>query len=274
MVKIYHNNKSSIFAYGVINDLKTDYMIQSLRDFRYQGIGLSIENYRKYPNGWVGVGKDPTIEIVLRLTNHTKQSRLITLNGSRNISKLNGILDIDHYEPYAINYCIDRFRLAPEAFVDAYLEFHAEDVTEGDRFEIKLNDATVVIQNMNNTWDIIDFYEVHSLSDPFSNTSPNIRFEHLEALEEQVGISLQNFSVQSKCEGIIQAYCEILSVSKMAKSSFWIVAAAYDIDNKVIGYARELIDPKDFLGFSVLSFRIDLSKSSSSVERILFYPSL
>ena len=60
----------------------------------------------------------------------------------------------------------------------------------------------------------------------------------------------------------------------MAKSSFWIVAAAYDIDNKVIGYARELIDPKDFLGFSVLSFRIDLSKSSSSVERILFYPSL
>lgn len=244
-------------------------MDQSLNKFRYQELEIEI---LKTIKGFT-LANEPKISVILRIINKSKIDKFIVLEGSRYISKESGILEM--------YFCVpgfsQKYKINSESFVDFDMQFKMKDSLNGDRFEIKLNDAIIVVFKNDGDWSVADYHEIHNINDNHTNPSKAnyiIRIEHLDTLEEKIGIILQNFSLKKEGEDCIETYCEILSSGDIKESSFWITAVAYDKNNKIAGYDRELIEKENFLGFKVLRNQIYLDKPLSSIERILIYPEL
>ena len=246
-------------------------MNQSLDEFRYQDIGLKIESFGPaYNQGYS--------DVVLRVINYSdKKNKYICLYGSRYISKEYGILEIYNCRPGHFDYSKDKYSIIPNSFVDFHIEFKMKTIGEEDRFEIKLNNATIVIkntiQNQRFVWNVVDFYEIQNSTNG-SKVNNVIRLEHLEAIEERAGITLQNLSVKVTNSESVHAYCEVLSLADTPNHSFSVEAIAYNYENDVIGHCIISKDKKDFLGFEVFCFCIWLDEPSSNVERVLFYPTI
>ena len=157
------------------------------------------------------------------------------------------------------------------SFVD--LRFLFDDITkayDGDRIEMVVNEgkfATLRLIREKGQWSIVESIERNTYSRQLKS-----KIEHFEAIEEQFGITLQNFSVKVEDENSLDLYCEVLAFDgKVEKSDFTIEAAIYDSENEIVYHTS--LSSSDFKGFEVYHFgKIYLDITVDEISKIRIYP--
>lgn len=208
--------------------------------------------------------------VFIRVANEACKKQQVRLYGTRYISVKKGILDMDYCEPGSFQYeSFPPISLLNNSFVDFELQFAIdyECQEEGDRLELFLNNDYVLVQFIKGQWFVVEY------SKRAGSKDVSFSIEHLESIEEKVGISLQNMSVKIQDEKCIKPYCEVLSYNDGPFFDFAIEVAVYNKNNEVIGFSQIQRDKDDFLGFEVFSFtQIFLDEPASEIGRVLFYP--
>ena len=159
------------------------------------------------------------------------------------------------------------------SFVDLNIGF--EDITganNGDRIELIVNDgkfATLRLIRERGQWVIVESIERSSY-----NSDLKSKIEHFEAIEEQFGITLQNFSVKVDDEDSLKLFCEILALNgEIPKNDFTINIAIYDNNNEIVYTDSETKYAEEFKGFEVLTFNyIKLDITVDEISKIRIYP--
>ena len=141
---------------------------------------------------------------------------------------------------------------------------------DGDRIEMKINDgklASFSLLRERGQWWIVESKERSTYKRNLKS-----KIEHFEAIEEQFGITLQNFSVKVEDENSLDLFCEVLALDgKVEKSSFTIEAAIYDSDNDIVYHTS--LHSSDFKGFEVYHFgTIRLDITVDEISKIRVYP--
>ena len=93
-------------------------------------------------------------------------------------------------------------------------DYSYDDITtayDGDRIEMVINEgsiATLRLLREKGQWAIVESIERSTY-----NRELKSRIEHFEAIDEQFGITLQNFSVKVEDENSLNLFCEVLALS-------------------------------------------------------------
>ena len=159
------------------------------------------------------------------------------------------------------------------SFVD--LKFLYDDITEacdGDRIEMVINEgkfASLRLLRERGQWIIVESKERSSYSRNIKS-----KIEHFEAIDEQFGITLQNFSVKVEDENSLTVFCEVLALNgEIPKNDFTINIAIYDNNNEVVYTDSESKYAEEFKGFEVLTFDyIKLDITVDEISKIRIYP--
>lgn len=166
---------------------------------------------------------------------------------------------------------------APQEFIPDNtffdFEFSYEEIThscDGDRIELEINEgkfATLRLIRERGQWWIVESKERSTYKRNLKN-----KIEHFEAIEEQFGITLQNFSVKVEDENSLDLYCEVLALNgKVEKSDFTIEVAIYDSDNDIVYHTS--LSSSDFTGFEIYHFgKIYLDITVDEISKIRIYP--
>ena len=164
----------------------------------------------------------------------------------------------------------ERF-LEDNSFVDVDVSFaDIRKAKDGDRIEMVVNEgkfATLRLIREKGQWSIVESIERNTYSRQLKS-----KIEHFEAIEEQFGITLQNFSVKVEDENSLDLYCEVLALDgKVEKSDFTIEAAIYDSENEIVYHTS--LSSSDFKGFEVYHFgKIYLDITVDEISKIRIYP--
>ena len=164
----------------------------------------------------------------------------------------------------------ERF-LEDNSFVDVDVSFaDIRKAKDGDRIEMVVNEgkfATLRLIREKGQWLIVESIERNTYSRQLKS-----KIEHFEAIEEQFGITLQNFSVKVEDENSLDLYCEVLALDgKVEKSDFTIEAAIYDSENEIVYHTS--LSSRDFKGFEVYHFgKIYLDITVDEISKIRIYP--
>lgn len=164
----------------------------------------------------------------------------------------------------------ERF-LEDNSFVDVDVSFaDIRKAKDGDRIEMLVNEgkfATLRLIREKGQWSIVESIERNTYSRQLKS-----KIEHFEAIEEQFGITLQNFSVKVEDENSLDLYCEVLALDgKVEKSDFTIEAAIYDSENEIVYHTS--LSSSDFKGFEVYHFgKIYLDITVDEISKIRIYP--
>lgn len=229
--------------------------MELLKDKSFNGISFEIirEEYRE--------GFSSPFWLFLRVKNLTDHKKKIDINMNY-ISKKNGLKKSWKQE------------LIPDnSFVD--LEFLYEDITavyEGDRIEMEINNgkfASLRLIRERDNWMIVESIERSTYNRELKN-----RIEHFEAIDEQFGITLQNFSVKVEDENSLNLFCEVLALNgEVPQEGFNVEVAIYDSDNSIIYQTSISKYDGDFKGFEVFNFgTITLDIPVNEISKIRFYP--
>ena len=159
------------------------------------------------------------------------------------------------------------------SFVDVNIGF--DDITgafNGDRIELLVNDgkfASLRLIREKNQWMIVESVERNTV-----NRELKSKIEHFEAIEEQFGITLQNFSVKVEDENSLKLFCEVLALNgEIPENDFTINIAIYDTNNEIVYTDRESKYAEEFKGFEVLTFDyIKLDITVDEISKIRIYP--
>lgn len=161
--------------------------------------------------------------------------------------------------------------LEDNSFVDVDVSFaDIRKAKDGDRIEMLVNEgkfATLRLIREKGQWSIVESIERNTYSRQLKS-----KIEHFEAIEEQFGITLQNFSVKVEDENSLDLYCEVLALDgKVEKSDFTIEAAIYDSENEIVYHTS--LSSSDFKGFEVYHFgKIYLDITVDEISKIRIYP--
>lgn len=140
---------------------------------------------------------------------------------------------------------------------------------DGDRIELEINEgkfASLRLIRERGQWWIVESKERSTYKRDLKS-----KIEHFEAIEEQFGITLQNFSVKVEDENSLDLFCEVLALDgKVEKSDFTIEAAIYDSNNDIIYHSS--ISSNDFKGFEVYHWTISLDITVDEISKIRIYP--
>ena len=164
----------------------------------------------------------------------------------------------------------ERF-LEDNSFVDVDVSFaDIRKAKDGDRIEMLVNEgkfATLRLIREKGQWSIVESIERNTYSRQLKS-----KIENFEAIEEQFGITLQNFSVKVEDENSLDLYCEVLALDgKVEKSDFTIEAAIYDSENEIVYHTS--LSSSDFKGFEVYHFgKIYLDITVDEISKIRIYP--
>ena len=141
-----------------------------------------------------------------------------------------------------------------------------------DRIELDINEGTIaslLLIREHGQWWIAESKER-------STYSRNIKskIEHFEAIDEQFGITLQNFSVKVEDENSLKVFCEVLALNgEIPKNDFTINIAIYDNNNDIVYTNSESKYAEEFKGFEVLTFDyIKLDITVDEISKIRIYP--
>lgn len=240
----------------VIMELLKNYIKEG---FSFEILGEEIDNPgRKYSR----------LFITLRLTNTSNKKKKINFD-AKYLSSKTGMHILDQVLPPIRARNGDCFMPA-NSFVDEKLFFYdLKDVNNGDRIEFEVfNIVSLLLVREQGQWYIADKSE--------RSTSHEIkkRIEHFEMIEENFGISLQNFSVKIINAYTIKLFCEVVAIDKeISKHSFNIEVAVYDTENNILGLSIIRKYDGDFEGFEVFSFNeISLNIPVEEIGKIRFYP--
>jgi hypothetical protein len=231
--------------------------MQNLKDFDSSGIALDIV-------------EDHNRNIILRIFNNSNANIHTALEGSRYISIINGILSLDDTNPIDMEYSSIGQTILPKSFMNVQMSFKITKIMDSDRIELHLNNvADLILKRNNGTWFVVENNDKKHLSESLDS-----KIEHLDALEEKFGISLQNLTVNILDQNSIKPYCEVLSTSnKGPVFSFSIEVGIYNKTNKIIGFTSLSKSKEDFLGFEIFSFsKINLEVPIEEIGKIIFYP--
>ena len=150
-----------------------------------------------------------------------------------------------------------------------------DDITgayNGDRIELIVNDgkfATLRLLRERGQWTIVESIERSTY-----NRDLKSKIEHFEAIEEQFGITLQNFSVKVEDENSLKLFCEVLAINgEIPENDFTINIAIYDNNNDIVYTDSETKYAEEFKGFEVLTFDyIKLDITVDEISKIRIYP--
>lgn len=187
------------------------------------------------------------------------------------ISIERGILNVDHTEPSKIEYS-DGLSMVPNSFVDVKLQFEElQRMRDGDRIELIVNKgkiATLLLLREDEQWYIIQGNDGKSFSMSLKN-----KIEHFESIDEQYGLSLQNFSVNVKDDYHLELFCEVLALNDARlEDAFSISYAIYDKDGEIVKCGKNHKWSNEFKGFEVFEFEIELEDSIDNIGKIRIYP--
>jgi hypothetical protein len=228
-----------------------------LKDKRYNGISFEIlkETYKE--------GQYYPFVLTLRITNYNDIKRNIKID-MKYISIKHGLKT---YGDFCENY------IPSNSFVDLNINF--EDITaanDGDRIEMDVNEgsfASLRLIRERGLWTVTESIERTSFNRDLKN-----KIEHFDAIEEQFGITLENFSVKAEDEKSLKIFCELLALNgELPENDFTINIAIYDINNEIVYTDSEKKYAEDFKGFEVLTFDyIKLDITIDEISKIRIYP--
>ena len=228
-----------------------------LKDKLYNGISFEIigEEYHK--------GSSLPFRLYLRISNYNDQKKKISVD-IKYISEKHGLKTrsgiFGEFVP-------------DNSFVDLNIGF--EDITgayNGDRIEMEINEgkfASLRLIREKGQWAIVESIERSTYNRELKN-----KVENFEAIEEQFGITLQNFSVKVEDENSLKVFCEVLALNgEIPKNDFTINIAIYDNNNEIVYTDSESKYAEEFKGFEVLTFDyIKLDITVDEISKIRIYP--
>jgi hypothetical protein len=233
--------------------------MELLKDKLFNGISLEIIR-----DGYIK--SDSYYSIIIKVTNHNDKKKKVQLN-ARYISIEDGLLDtyggIDMLGS-------GRF-LQPKSFVNVAMDYkELKSLHDQDRIELDINKGTIASLLLIRLYD--QWWIAESKERSTYNRNLKSKIEHFEAIEEQFGITLQNFSVKVEDENSLDLYCEVLALDgKVEKSDFTIEAAIYDSENEIVYHTS--LSSNDFKGFEVYHFgKIYLDITVDEISKIRIYP--
>ena len=228
-----------------------------LKDKLYNGISFEIigEEYHK--------GSSLPFRLYLRISNYNDQKKKISVD-IKYISEKHGLKTRSG---------IFGDFVPDNSFVDLDVGF--EDITgayNGDRIEMEINEgkyASLRLIRERNQWAIVESIERSTYNRELKN-----KVENFEAIEEQFGITLQNFSVKVEDENSLKVFCEVLALNgEIPKNDFTINIAIYDNNNEIVYTDSESKYAEEFKGFEVLTFDyIKLDITVDEISKIRIYP--
>ena len=229
--------------------------MELLKDKLFNGISFEIirEEYHE--------GNYAPFWLFLRVTNFTDHKKRIKVNINY-ISVKHGLKKYGEEEFIPDN-----------SFVD--LEFLYNDITaacDGDRIEMEINKgqfASLRLIRERGNWMVVESTERSTY-----NRELKSKIEHFESIEEQFGITLQNFSVKVEDENSLKVFCEVLALNgEIPKNDFTINIAIYDNNNDIVYTDSETKYAEEFKGFEVLTFDyIKLDITVDEISKIRIYP--
>lgn len=233
--------------------------MELLKDKLFNGVSFEILK-EEYKEGY----SDP-FTLQLRISNFNDKKKKIGVE-MKYISidyglKDGSLWDFGHYERI----------LEDNSFVDVDVSFaDIRKAKDGDRIQMVVNEgkfATLRLIREKGQWFITESIERNTY-----NRRLKSKIEHFEAIEEQFGITLQNFSVKVEDENSLDLYCEVLALDgKVEKSEFTIEAAIYDSENEIVYHTS--LSSNDFKGFEVYHFgKIYLDITVDEISKIRIYP--
>lgn len=233
--------------------------MELLKDKLFNGVSFEIlkEEYRE--------GYSNPFTLQLRISNFNDKKKKIGVK-MKYISieyglKDGSLWDFGNHERF----------LEDNSFVDVDVSFaDIRKAKDGDRIEMLVNEgkfATLRLIREKGQWSIVESIERNTYSRQLKS-----KIEHFEAIEEQFGITLQNFSVKVEDENSLDLYCEVLALDgKVEKSDFTIEAAIYDSENEIVYHTS--LSSSDFKGFEVYHFgKIYLDITVDEISKIRIYP--
>lgn len=234
--------------------------MELLKDKLFNGISIEIIN-----DGYLK--SNSYYSIIVKVTNHNDNKKKVQLN-ARYISIEEGLLDtyggIDMLGG-------DGTFLQPQSFVNVAMDYQKlKKLRDQDRIELEINKgaiASLLLIRERGQWWILESKERSIYERNLKN-----KIEHFEAIEEQFGITLQNFSVKVKDENSLDLYCEVLALNgKVENSDFIVEAAIYDSDNDIVYHTH--LSSNDFKGFEVYHFGpINMDITVDEISKIRIYP--
>ena len=207
--------------------------------FSFEILGEEIDN----PNR-----KFARLFILFRLTNKTNSKKKFYFD-AKYLSSKTGMHVLDQVLPPIGARTSDCFMPA-NSFVDEKLFFYdLKEINDGDRIELEVfNIVTLLLVREESLWYIAE------KSERSTEREIKKRIEHFEMIEENFGISLQNFSIEIVNAYTIQPFCEVVATNKvLSKQPFAIEVAIYDTENNIIGFTS-IPHPNSFEGFEVFCF--------------------
>lgn len=179
--------------------------------------------------------------------------------------------------------------LLPESFMDVSIELkRTKEFKSGTSFSlVKLVDSDIedgdsiiitipqyiccTFTRKNDIWEIIESQNLEIDIDSFKH-----KIEHFEELEEKLGISFQNFSVQIKDSNSFSLYFESITINEMlckGKSKIQLLLAIYNTNNDIVHTQGLNIYNAETSIFQILQFEIsDLEIPIREISKIRIYP--
>lgn len=235
--------------------------MELLKDKLFNGISLEIIR-----DGYIK--SDSYYSIIIKVTNHNDKKKKVQLN-ARYISIEDGLLDtyggIDMLGS-------GRF-LQPQSFVNVAMDYkELKSLHDQDRIELDINEGTIASLLLIRLYD--QWWIAESKERSTYNRNLKSKIEHFEAIDEQFGIALQNFSVKVEDENTLKVFCELLALNGVIpENDFSINIAIYDSNNDIIYTSLERIYADEFKGFQVLTFdHIKLDITVDEISKIRIYP--
>lgn len=222
--------------------------------------------------GMATIGWERKFAITLRITNQSNQSKFVELK-SEYISISKGWIeegcDMSHYMHSGQE-------LLSNSFVDVKIScggLTRSIVSDGDRIELGIPQiASLILKRDNSQWFFVECNKI------ISNDEIKAKIEQFEAIEEKIGITLQNFSVHVKDEQSFDLFIETLITDEERCKEFPKIPlklVLYDNDNNVIHMQGLNLYNNRYFIFQVLVFSVNISESTlSNISKIRIFPSL
>jgi hypothetical protein len=232
--------------------------------------GLKIEWIKE---GMATIGFERRFAITLRVTNQSDQKSIVALNPEY-ISISRGWIDGVHDMSPSL---YSGEELLPKSFVDVKIAFEGikrSMVSDGDRMKLKISKiASLLLRRDNSQWYFVEYSSIKIGNDEIKS-----KIEQFEAIEERIGIALQNFSVQVKDEHSFDLYIETLVTDEERCREFQKIPlklVVYDKENNVIHMQGLNLYNNGYSIFQVLEFPVKISETTlSNINKIRIFPSL
>lgn len=229
-----------------------------------------------------------TNKVIVRIANKTDCNKSILLaKDPMLISSKYGMKEYSYCAPDELTLRIE-YNIYPESFFDACIEFNSDvcdSFYDGDKLLLDIKDiCNLCLQRENSEWFFTEV-ENKQISKGTSLVSKTESLESredallnkvecLEFLEESIGISIQNVSINIIEDNLIDLFFEVLATDDKCKADgFAIEYGVYDKKNKIRKSSIIRRYPDDFIGFEIFSFRKNIIPITiEEIGKIRIYP--